>query len=197
MDSTDLQPVGLFFGSFNPLHNGHLGIARYLLDRGYCREVWFVLSPQNPWKEDTTLLEEQKRLAIVRAALEADGRMKACDVEFDMPRPSYTYRTLRFLRERHPGIPFTLVIGGDNLPNLREWRHAEEILAEHRVLVYPRRSGEEPLLPDFPPDRIRLVDAPLADISSTEIRRRVKAGEDISADVPTETLHLIEIYYKD
>ena len=125
----------LFFGSFNPIHRGHLQIARYMLDEGYGSRVWFVVSPQNPWKADAGLLEEGRRLEMVRRAIAGDARMEACDVEFAMPRPSYTYRTLCVLRNRYPGREFALAIGGDNLERFPEWRQAEDILTEVRGIA--------------------------------------------------------------
>lgn len=184
--------VGLFFGSFNPLHNGHLKIAEYLLDVGYCTEVWFVVSPQNPWKADRSLLEEKKRLELVTAAIGNDIRMKAVDIEFYMPRPSYTYRTLKVLQANYPNTNFALVIGGDNLLRFHEWRNATEILEQFPILVYPRPGIT---LADYPSGNIMLVDAPLSDISSTEIRRKVKASEDISNDVPSGIVDLVKRYY--
>ena len=184
--------VGLFFGSFNPLHNGHFKIAEYLLDAGYCTEVWFVVSPQNPWKVDSSLLDEKKRLELVTAAIGNDIRMKAVDVEFSMPRPSYTYQTLKVLQGNFPNTSFALIIGGDNLLRFREWRNAEDILLQFPILVYPRPGV---ILADCPVGNVTLVDAPLADISSTEIRRKVKMGEDISMDVPANIVSLVKRYY--
>ncbi len=184
--------VGLFFGSFNPLHNGHFKIAEYLLEAGFCTKVWFVVSPQNPWKIDSSLLEEKKRLELVSTAIGNDKRMKAVDIEFSMPRPSYTYQTLRVLQENYPNMNFALIIGGDNFLNFREWRNATEILAEFPILVYPRPGIS---LFGRATGNVTLLDAPLADISSTEIRRKVKMGEDISEDVPSDIVDLVKHYY--
>ena len=107
--------TGLFFGSFNPIHNGHLKIAQYLLYKGYCQRIWFVVSPHNPLKRDRSLLDEQKRLEIVKAAIRGDERMQACDVEFGLPKPSYTYATLQLLKKKWPEEEFALIIGEDNL----------------------------------------------------------------------------------
>ena len=107
--------TGLFFGSFNPIHNGHLKIAQYLLYKGYCQRIWFVVSPHNPLKSDRSLLDEQKRLEIVKAAIRGDERMQACDVEFGLPKPSYTYATLQLLKKKWPEEEFALIIGEDNL----------------------------------------------------------------------------------
>lgn len=184
--------TGLFFGSFNPVHNGHLAIARYLLDKGFCREVWFVVSPQNPFKQNKFLLDETKRLEIIRRAVAGEPGMKVCDVEFRMPRPSYTWSTLRALEKDYPGKPFALVIGADNLRNFPMWKNYEDILRHYRVLVYPRPGVE---LPGDVPASVSLVDAPLAAVSSTEVREKIAAGRDVSADVPVRALPLILEYY--
>lgn len=186
------MPTGLFFGSFNPFHKGHLAIARYLLEGGHCREIWFVVSPQNPLKQDKSLLDEEKRIEIVRAAIAGDERMKACDIEFAMPRPSYTADTLRRLEDVNPGMEFALVIGGDNLRDFHLWRNHEEIARHYRILVYPRPGVETPST-DW--KNVSLVDAPLCDISSTRIREMIRSGQDVSSFVPDGALRLIEKYY--
>lgn len=190
--------IGLFFGSFNPIHKGHLAIARYLLDNGYCREVWFVVSPMNPFKQDNSLLEESERLRIVRMAIAADSRMKACDVEFGMPKPSYTIDTLRKLSTGYKngitGEPgFALIIGGDNLRDFHLWKDYREIAEHYRILVYPR-PGIDVSAIHFP--NVTLVEAPLFSVSSTEIREKVRRGEDISAFIPENTLKAVLGAYK-
>ena len=130
--------VGLFFGSFNPIHNGHVGIARYLLEKKLCEEVWFVISPCNPFKVDRFLLPETDRLAIVSAAIGGIPGMKACDVEFSMSKPSYTVDTLRVLFDRYPGRRFALIIGGDNVPDFPKWKDYHWIEAHCSIFVYPR-----------------------------------------------------------
>lgn len=184
--------VGLFFGSFNPIHHGHLAIARYLLDEGYCGKVWFVISPRNPWKEDYTLLEEGQRLEIVKAAIGGDHRLKACDIEFTLPRPSYTYQTLRVLSQKYPDKRFTLVMGGDNLQRFHLWKNYQEISAHFPLLVYPRPGMP---LPENSGQNITVIQAPLLPVSSTAIRRKLSAGEDISGEVPAAALPLIMKYY--
>ena len=184
--------TGLFFGSFNPIHNGHLSIARYLLEKRYCEKIWFVLSPQNPWKEEQDLLDEQKRLEMVREAIAGENAMEVCDIEFRMPRPSYTYQTLRKLKKMYPDRGFALIIGGDNLKNFQYWKNHQEILEECVLLVYPRPGMVTPARQE---KNMVLVDAPMTAISSTEIRQKVFCGEDISGDVPGPVVQLVEKYY--
>lgn len=184
--------TGLFFGSFNPIHNGHIAIARYLLENGYCESVWFIVSPQNPWKVDSILLDERKRLQIVEKAVEKEERMEASDFEFSMPRPSYTYQTLEALQAKYPAMDFSLIIGGDNLQRFHLWKNYREVLADFPLIVYPRPGI---LIPEITGANMTIVDAPLTDISSTEIRDKVKVGEDISDRVPSVVLPLIQKYY--
>ncbi len=184
--------TGLFFGSFNPFHKGHLQIAQYLLSAGYCQQVWFVISPRNPMKEEASLLDEQKRLEIVQASIAGRKGMRACDIEFHMPKPSYTYATLQLLREKWPEEEFALIIGEDNLRNFHLWRDAEKIADRYKILVYPRRGGES-VAASW--EHVLQVDAPLADISSTEIRARLEQGQDVSSYVPAAALALVLEYY--
>lgn len=186
--------TGLFFGSFNPIHNGHLAIARYLLDEGYCEKIWFVVSPRNPWKEEQDLLNEEKRLEIVKKAIAGDVRLCACDIEFKMPRPSYTYQTLRVLKKDYPRQDFALIIGGDNLQKFHFWKNYQEILAENRVFVYPR---PQVILPAMEEKNVVLVDAPQTAVSSTEIRQKVCEGISIAEDVPQSVVELVEKWYKE
>lgn len=186
--------VGLFFGSFNPIHNGHVGIARYLLEKKLCEEVWFVISPCNPFKVDRFLLPETDRLAIVSAAIGGIPGMKACDVEFSMPKPSYTVDTLRLLFDRYPGQRFALIIGEDNVPNFSKWKNYHWIEAHCSIFVYPRpgmvASVEKTTSMTF-------IDAPLFPVSATEIREMIRKGDDISNLVPSEALSLIWKLYSE
>lgn len=186
--------TGLFFGSFNPIHNGHLDIAGYILDKGLCDEIYFVVSPRNPLKLDDSLLDENKRLEIVSAAIAHDRRMKACDIEFSMPKPSYTIDTLNKLSSFYPQSEFALIIGGDNLRDFHLWKDYREIAARYKIIVYPR-PGVETHSPDFPD--IEFVNAPLSGISSTEIRKKIQNGEDIANFVPGCVLNPIFRYYKE
>ena len=185
--------VGLFFGSFNPIHNGHVGIARYLLEKKLCEEVWFVISPCNPFKVDRFLLPETDRLAIVSAAIGGIPGMKACDVEFSRSKPSYTVDTLRVLFDRYPGRRFALIIGGDNVPDFPKWKDYHWIEAHCSIFVYPRpgmvNSEESPSM--------TFIDAPLFPLSATEIREMIRKGDDISNLVPSEALSLIWKLYSE
>lgn len=185
--------VGLFFGSFNPIHLGHLGIARYLLDHSFCREIWFVVSPRNPFKQDLELLPEQKRFAIVQMALAAEPRMKACDVELTMPKPSFTIDTLHVLSGRYPGQRFALIIGGDNLRDFHLWRDYQAIAANYKIWVYPRPDID---VTGISYENTQLVDAPLCRISSTQIRQMICRGENIGSYVPHMAEELIINSYK-
>lgn len=192
MIAFDTLPVGLFFGSFNPIHNGHLGIAHRILAEKYCREIWFVVSPCNPFKDEASLLPEDVRYSIVQAAIADFPAMKACDVEFDMPHPSYTADTLRRLTERFPSERFSLIMGGDNLLGFPRWKDYSWIERNFPILVYPR-----PGCPIEIPSgmHVTVVDAPLFPLSATEIRERLAQGEDLSTAVPAAALSLIRNAY--
>lgn len=190
----DRKPIGLFFGSFNPIHNGHVGIARYLLEKKLCEEVWFVVSPCNPFKVDRFLLPETDRLAIVNAAIREIHGMKACDIEFSMPKPSYTVDTLRLLFDRYPGQQFALIIGGDNVPDFSKWKDYRWIEAHCPIFVYPRL---EIITSVEKSTGMTFIDAPLFPLSATEIREMIRKGDDISSLVPSEALSLIwKLYSK-
>lgn len=184
--------IGLFFGSFNPFHNGHLKIAQYMLQEKYCGQIWFVISPRNPLKKDFTLLDEKKRLEILNAAIAGEPRMIACDIEFNMPRPSYTIDTLTLLSQKWPDKEFVLILGEDNLQNFHLWKDAEKIADHYRMIVYPRKGIDTEEVRE---GNISVVNAPLADISSTEIRGKIDKKEDISALVPPGSLSFILKYY--
>ncbi len=184
--------TGLFFGSFNPIHNGHIGIAEYLLDEGWCSEIRLVVSPKNPLKADLDLLDEEKRLAMVTQAIAFDNRLKACNIEFRMPRPSYTIDTLRMFSENDPERQFCLIIGEDNLNIFHLWKNYQEIYAEYRILVYPRPGEAVPN--GWYPNMTR-IDAPLTPVSSTQIREMVRRGEPIDQWVPPSIRKWVEEWY--
>lgn len=182
--------VGLFFGSFNPVHLGHLKIAETVLKEAALDEVWLVVSPQNPFKESEDLLDERDRLRMVKAAVSAIPHIKACDVEFSLSRPSYTYNTLVELRKRYPDTDFTIIVGEDILDNFHKWKKHSDILEEFGLCVYPRpKTSASPLKKHH---RVRMVEAPLYTVSSTEIRDRVTNGRSIAGKVPAEVERMIE-----
>lgn len=183
--------IGLFFGSFNPVHTGHLLIANYFNQFAGFDKIWFVVSPQNPFKEKDKLLDEKVRLHLLQLAINGDKRFVASDVEFNLERPSYTVTTLQYLREQYPDDTFCPIIGGDNLQSFHLWKDYKDILAHHEVYVY-RRAGfhENPLLANDP--KIRIFEVPLLNISSTYIREMIQAGKSIKYLVPEK----VEAYIK-
>ncbi len=174
--------TGIFGGSFNPVHNGHVELARRLLAIAGLDEVWFVVSPQNPFKRNDRLLDDRLRLEMVRLALRDEPRMAASDYEFGMPRPSYMWHTLQAMSRDYPDRRFVLLIGADNWARFGEWYAADKILAAHSVVVYPREGV--PLDPAALPAGVTLADTGLIPGSSTEVRRRIAAGEPIDGLVP-------------
>lgn len=185
--------TGLYGGSFNPIHNGHIAIARQMIEKVGLNEVWFMVSPQNPLKERDTLLDDAKRLEMARKALEGQPRLKACDYEFALPRPSYTWHTLQSLWRDYPDREFILMIGADNWAHFGRWYHADDIMRTCNILIYPRRGYDVDTL--SLPARAQLVDTGLYDVSSTEIRQLIKEGRDISRLVPADIVDMAEKYY--
>lgn len=174
--------IGLFGGSFNPVHNGHLAVARGILAEAALDEVWFMVSPQNPLKRNADLLDDEQRLALVRLALEGEHGLVACDYEFRLPRPSYTWNTLKHLADDYPQHRFSLIIGGDNWACFSQWVNAADILSRHNIIVYPRHGAD--IAANSLPPTVRLVNTPFYDISSTEIRQRLRNGQSIHGLVP-------------
>lgn len=185
--------TGLYGGSFNPIHNGHIAIARQMIEKARLNEVWFMVSPQNPLKERNTLLDDAKRLEMARKALEEQPRLKACDYEFALPRPSYTWHTLQSLWRDYPDREFVLMIGADNWAHFGRWYHADDIMRTCNILIYPRRGYNVDAL--SLPARAQLVDTGFYDVSSTEIRQLIKEGRDISRLVPADIVDMAEKYY--
>ncbi|MCQ2297359.1 MAG: nicotinate-nucleotide adenylyltransferase [Bacteroidales bacterium] len=165
------KKVGLFFGSFNPIHVGHLIIANAMLHNSDLDEVWFVVSPQNPFKERRTLLADHHRMQMVRRAIDDNYRLRACDVEFHLPIPSYTCVTLAELSERYPDYQFCLIMGGDNLAGFHRWRNYQYILDNYQIFVYPRPRFEDNPFAGHP--HVTIVDVPMMDISSSYIRSQI------------------------
>lgn len=176
--------ITLFGGSFNPVHIGHIGLARELLRQRLADEVWLVVSPQNPLKAAAGLLPDAQRLALARKGTGGIDGLRVSDIEMGMPRPSYTWHTLQKLAMLYPADEFSLLIGADNWALFPKWYRAEDIATHYSITVYPR-SGY-PIDPSALPPTVRLLDVPLLDISSTAIRRRVAAGQSIGGLVPRE-----------
>ena len=178
--------IGIFGGSFNPIHLGHTALAAYICEQGLVDEVWLMVSPQNPLKQDLTLLDENERLAMARLAVAPYPMLRACDFEFTLPRPSYTYHTLQALRTAYPDHEFSLIIGEDNWNNFHRWYRGDDIVRETPIIVYPRSSENsehsEPTkeLSTFNFQLSILEDPPLLPYSSTEIRHRIATGQDAS-----------------
>lgn len=183
------QNIGLYFGSFNPIHNGHLAIANYLLETTEMDEVWFVVSPQSPFKQEESLLDDEQRFAMVLLAIENSKRMRACDIEFSMPKPSYTINTLEALHKKYPNSNFALIMGADNLGTFHKWKNFEEIINHHRIYVYPRSHADKGSAGKHP--SVIMIDAPLLDISSTTIREYIRSGKDAGPFLPEKVLEYI------
>ncbi len=181
--------VGLFFGSFNPIHMGHLIVAQAVREMTDLDEVWFVVSPQNPFKKNKTLLHEFDRLDMVKAAIEDNYNFRASDIEFNMPRPSYTIDTLVYLKEKHPQHHFKLLIGEDNLVSFHKWKNYKSILSDYGLIVYPRPHNGR-IEQVF--DNVLQVDAPKIDISATLIRKLIKEGKSPKYLLPEKVLDLVK-----
>jgi nicotinate-nucleotide adenylyltransferase len=185
-----VKKVGLFFGSFNPIHIGHLVIANIMLEEQAVDEVWFVVSPQNPFKLQKSLAHEFDRIDLVEAAIADHYKMKASDVEFSMPKPSYTADTLAYLIDKYPELSFKLIIGEDNLSHFPKWKNHEFILAHFGLLVYPRPRAKPSKLVDHP--NVTIIEAPMMDISATYIRNSIKNNRSVKYLVPELVLGRIE-----
>lgn len=181
--------VGLYFGSFNPIHHGHLIIAAHLVNNTELKQVWFIVSPQNPLKPSAGLLNEYQRLYLIQIAIEGETALKASDIEFRLPRPSYTIDTLTYLSEKYPEHEFTVIMGSDSFQNIERWKNYQQLLGSYRVLIYER--------PGFPvdiaiPGNISTIKAPLLEISATHIRKTIQQGGSIRYLVPDKVRDEIE-----
>ena len=186
------KKVGIFGGSFNPIHTGHIALAKSLCEKAGLDEVWFMVSPMNPFKKAATdLLDDHLRLEMVEKALENEPQLKACDYEFRLPKPSYTWHTLQAISLEFTDIEFTLLIGGDNWAAFDKWYHHEDILAHYPIVVYPRQGSSVGKVPEG----VTIVETPLLNISSTEIRQRIKEGKSIKGMVPESIEELVKRNY--
>ncbi|MGB1040133.1 MAG: nicotinate (nicotinamide) nucleotide adenylyltransferase [Flavobacteriales bacterium] len=179
-----MKKVGLFFGSFNPIHVGHLVIANHIAQSEFVDEVWFVVSPQNPFKEKKSLLADIHRLALVNEAIFENPKLKSSNIEFSMPKPSYTSDTLAYLIDKYPGTEFSLIMGEDNIKSFHKWKNYEVILKNHQILVFPRVGVDDELKAKseiLKHKQVHLLeDTPVMDISASFIRKQIKAGKSVA-----------------
>jgi nicotinate-nucleotide adenylyltransferase len=182
--------TGLFFGSFNPIHIGHLIIANFMATQTDLKKVCFIVSPQNPLKEKNTLARDYDRLHLVKLAIQDNTKLEASDIEFNLPKPSYTIDTLTYLREKHPTKEYVLIMGGDNLATLHKWKNYEQILANYDIYVYKRPNYDLGELATHP--RIHFFDAPMMDISATYIRNCIKNNHSVRYLLPNIVFDYIE-----
>ena len=181
--------VGLYFGSFNPIHNGHLILANYILNETDVKKVWFIISPQNPFKRSGSLLNEYDRLHLARLSLQDDPRIKALDIEFKLARPSYTASTLVYLQEKHPNQQFVIIMGSDSFQNIEKWKNYESIIRNYPIYVYKRKGFEIKNTYDA---NLKILEAPLIEISASQIRDYLKKGKSIRYLVPETVREEIE-----
>ena len=188
-----LQPkrIGLFFGSFNPVHIVHLIIAEYMATRTELDQVWFVVSPHNPLKNRATLANDFDRLHMVQLAIDDNTRLRASNIEFSLPKPSYTIDTMVYLHEKYPQHQFSLIMGSDNLSGIQKWKNFELLLQRYTIHIYKREETSVSPTLDIPAD-IRLYDVPMMDISSTYIRQSIASGLSIRYMVPEPVFQFLE-----
>ena len=176
--------IGLYFGSFNPIHVGHLVIANHLAEYSDLDQIWFVVTPHNPFKKKSSLLDNFQRLEMVYRATNDYTKLKPSDIEFNLPQPNYTINTLTYLQEKHPDYEFALIMGEDNLKSFHKWKNYELILENHHIYVYPRISKEKVETQFDGHKKIHVIDAPIMEISSTFIRKSIKAGKNVQPMLP-------------
>jgi nicotinate-nucleotide adenylyltransferase len=187
--------IGLYFGSFNPVHVGHLIIANHVVNETDLNQVWFVVSPQNPFKQSASLLNEYHRLHLIKSAIDGENNLRASSVEFSLPKPSYTVDSLAYLKEKHPEHEFSILMGSDGFQNLNKWKNYEVIVANHSIYIYKRPGFE--VIETFGA-KVHMLNAPLLELSSTHIRELIKNRKSIRFLVPDVVKEEIELagYYK-
>lgn len=183
--------IGLFFGTYNPIHVGHMVIANYMAEFTDLDKIWIVVTPHNPFKEKKSMLADYHRLQLVKIAIGDDLRFKASDVEFNLPQPNYTIHTLTYLKEKHPDDEFVLVMGGDNLTHFKKWKNYEEILKNHEIYIYPRIEGKDfgELLDHT---KVSLYEAPVMQISSSFVRKAIREKKDVRHYLSKDVFKYIE-----
>jgi nicotinate-nucleotide adenylyltransferase len=187
---TQPKRIGLFFGSFNPIHTGHLIIAEYMADMTDLRQVWFIVSPHNPLKNRATLANDFDRLHMVQLAIDDNPKLRASNIEFSLPKPSYTIDTMAYLHEKYPEHEFSLIMGSDNLESIHKWKNYQLLLERYDIHIYGR-AGSENIIPP-PGARIQQHEVPLLLISSTYIRSQIAAGRSVRYLVPDHVYEYLE-----
>lgn len=187
--------IGLYFGSFNPIHTGHLIVANHIVENSDIDKIWFVVSPHNPLKDSHSLLNEYDRLHLVQLAIDDNSKFRASNVEFSLPKPSYTIDTLTYLSERFPLEQFSVIMGSDSFQNIQRWKNYEQLLNKYAIIVYKRPGFE---VTDTYGANVQVLDAPLLEISSTFIRRQIREGKSIRYLTPEKVWNYIDDngYYK-
>ena len=187
--------IGLYFGSFNPVHTGHLIIANHAVNETDLKQVWFIVSPQNPFKQSASLLNEYHRLHLIKSAIDGENNLRASSVEFNLTKPSYTVDSLAYLKEKFPEHEFSILMGSDGFQNLNKWKNYEVIVKNHQIYIYKRPGFE---ITDTYGAVIQVLEAPLLEISSTHIRELIKKRKSIRFLVPDVVKEEIEIagYYR-
>jgi len=190
--------IGLYFGSFNPIHNGHLAMANFLVEYTDIDKLWFVVSPQNPLKEKSGLLADHHRLKLVRLAIENYNKFSASNIEFTMPKPSYTIDTLTYLSEKYPKNTFALIIGADNLLTINKWKNYEQIIKNYEILVCKRPGYQIVDFDILDKNKIKIIDTPNIEISSSFIRKAISENRDVRFFMPEKIFdYIIEMnFYK-
>lgn len=185
-----VKKTGLFFGSFNPIHLGHLMIASWMTEFTDIGQVWFVISPHNPLKEKSSLLPDVNRLYMVNVAVEDEPKFKASNIEFHLPQPSYTIDTMTYITEQYPDKEFVLIAGSDTLPTLHKWKNYEQLLDQYSFYIYPRPDVSKSPFDDHP--HVSFVNAPLIEVSSSFIREAIKDGKNMQYFLPVKVWDYIE-----
>ena len=187
-----MKKIGLFFGSFNPIHIGHLILANYIVEYTDLDELWFVVSPQNPLKSKKSLLHDHDRYDMVEMAIKNYPKMRVSDIEFSMPRPSYTLDSLTYLRERYPEYTFGLIMGEDNLVSLPKWKNYETLIKNHQIIVYPRVLAQDTDKESITHENICKINAPIIELSATEIRKMIREKKNVRPMLPPEVFEYID-----
>ncbi|MEO8719965.1 MAG: nicotinate (nicotinamide) nucleotide adenylyltransferase [Ginsengibacter sp.] len=188
--------IGLYFGSFNPIHNGHLIIANHIANYSPLERIWFVISPQNPFKKQTSLLNHNHRKQLIDLAIEGEKKFRSSNIEFKLPTPSYTIDTLSYLQERYPKNSFTVIMGSDSFQNVKKWKNGSLILRDYSILIYKRPGFD--INSDMLTENIHLLKAPLLEISSTRIREMIREKKSIRylvPDIVQEEIRKQQYYY--